>query len=126
MQLQNRQDSFAKGIKDQIELFDASKEAIMKHRAEELGFAEDHEIFKKIEELVALQEGLDQTKQIEKLQQSLMTKEEALKASYDKEIALLNDFASRSENAELVADLKIKAEERYLEDGRTAQEEQEL
>lgn len=115
LQLQNRQDSFAKGIKDQIELFDASKEAIMKYRAEELGFAEDHEIFKKIEELVALQEGLDQTKQIEKLQQSLMTKEEALKASYDKEIALLNDFGARSaENAELVADLKIRAEERYL------------
>ena len=111
----DKQKAFRESLQKQLETLGMSKQQLLEYQAKELELAQDTSILEKIQAIIDKQAELDEQKGIEKLQKSLMTKEEALKASYDKELALLESFGAKSvENAELVADLKIKAEERFL------------
>lgn len=115
VELTSKQDQFSQSLDKQLALLGATKQEMLEYQARELELAQDTSILDKIQAIIDKQAQLDEQKGIEKLQKSLMTKEEALKASYDKELALLESFGAKSaENAELVADLKIKAEERFL------------
>lgn len=116
VKLTSKQDQFSKSLDKQLELLGATKQEMLEYQARELELAQDTSILEKIQAIIDKQAELDEQKGIEKLQKSLMTKEEALKASFDKELALIESFGARSaENEEIVADLKLRANKRYFD-----------
>jgi uncharacterized phage infection (PIP) family protein YhgE len=112
----DKQNAFRESIQKQLETLGMSKQQLLEYQAAELGLAQDTSILEKIQKIIDKQAELDEKQDIEKLTTSLMTREEALKASFDKELALIDSFAARSvENEAAAADLKLRANERYFE-----------
>jgi len=117
LDLKNRQDSFRESIQKQLETLGMSKQQLLEYQAAELGLAGDTSLLEKIQAIIDKQAELDEKQGIEKLQTRLMSREEALKASFDKEIELINSFGARSaENEQLAADLKLRANKKYFEE----------
>lgn len=112
----DKQNAFRESLNRQLETLGMSKQQLMEYQAKELGLAQDTSILEKIQAIIDKQAELDEKQDIEKLTTRLMTREEALKASFDKELALIESFGARSaENEEIAADLKLRANKRYFE-----------